>query len=233
MSTNVQQDPFAVADDAKLPPLTYFGQLFVDAHFVVLRKGVGKVPFDPAQHKPEERRTSIKIDLVPLPEMNLQWQVSRELIAESRNWAALVLPSLKALGVSSRELNKCWVKMELIETGRDYTDKNGNEKKETTMRFLSFYPDQDACRAAYLTGRPASGDGDGHNAANIAAEIPGFAPAEGPERAVAQQFIEPLAKQARIQNQANPRAKMVELIAANPLVSRFFTVDSPEVVAVL
>ena len=85
-------DPWDVASTATVAPRSYYGQLRLDTWFCVLQKGVGKVPFDDGQHSPDDRRTSVDIHLIPIAEQNVAFELKREPIAESREWAGIVLP---------------------------------------------------------------------------------------------------------------------------------------------
>jgi len=158
MATNPVQmdDPFETASNATLVPRNYYGQIQIDAWHCVLIKGQGKVPFDPTYHSRDDRRTAITISLLPLPEQNVQFDLARDLIAESREWAGIIWPSLRALGLTSaREAQGRWAKMQQVPSGRRYRNAAGEEKEATTFKFLALYPDEAACRAAYLaeTGR--------------------------------------------------------------------------------
>ncbi len=181
MATNapdVMIDPLDAASNATLAPRSYYGQIEIDAWFCVLERGKGKIVYDPQQHSPDQRRTAIKIALLPLPEQNVQFALEREMIAESREWAGIVLPSLKALGVNNvREANGKWAKMQQVPSGRKYRNAKGQEKEATTFRFLALYPDKAACRAAYMADRgqapeqepaaPAPDNGDGDKARKL------------------------------------------------------------------
>jgi hypothetical protein len=203
----------------------WFGQLFVDVYACVLQKGVGKVPFDPQTHDQSKRLTAIKMELVPLPEHDVDFTLLRELIAEFGGWPKVTLPSLHAVGIDLRNLNAAWVTVEMHGTGRMYTNSQGEEKEETTFVLLAVFEDQAACRAAFHAHRgqaeptPATatatapgGNGNGHN----------------PERATAAMFLNPLWAQA-----SGDLGKFAQLIAANPLTQKHFTLNSPEVVQVV
>ena len=103
--TNIDMnDPYAAADNAQVGARNYYGQVQLDIWFCGLVKGTGKVPYDPAVHK--QRATAIDILVLPIAEQNVSYEIKRELIAESREWASLVWASLKALGINStREAN--------------------------------------------------------------------------------------------------------------------------------
>lgn len=181
---SVSNDPWDVASEATLQPRSYFGQIQVDTWFCALVKGVGKEPFDPAKHK--QRATAVDISLLPIAEQNISFELKRETIAESPEWVRIIWQSLKDLGMTSlRDAHGKWAKMQQVPSGRKYRDKNGEEKEATTFRFLAIYPDEAACRAAYLadagkteepapapaavpTAAPSNGNGNGNHAAAIA-----------------------------------------------------------------
>lgn len=218
MSSN---DVWDQAANATVRPKVYFGQIFTDAFFCVLRKGIGKVPFDPGQHPADDKLACIKIDGQCTKRDGSSFVVQREEIAEFRDWAGIILPSVKALGIHPRELNEKWAKWRMVETGRTWVDKvSGETKKATTFQFLELFPDAAACQAA--------------EAALYNREVqPELAPASGgtvdpqqdPQREVAAKFLPALYAQAN-----GDAAKMAELLAANPLTSKYFDVNSVEVV---
>jgi len=200
MDTNVNHtadDPMDAASNATLAPRNYYGQIQVDAYFCALIKGVGKVPFDPQQHPNDKRCTAINISILPLAEQNVRFDIKRETIAESREWAGIVWPSLKGLGLTSlRQAHNAWAKMQQVPSGRKYRNAAGEEKEATTFKFLALYPTEDACRAAYF----AEGGKSNGTAAAAADEPLPLDPAAptGPNAhdiEVAKQFIKAFAKQ--------------------------------------
>lgn len=141
-------DPLESADNATLTR-DYYGQVLIDTWFCALVKGVGKVPFDPGNPEHKKRFTAIKIDLVPLPEMNITNPILREMIAESKEWVSYTLASIKALGIKTADLRNRWVRITFVETGDTYQNAAGETKNKTALKFLALYPDEAACRAAY------------------------------------------------------------------------------------
>lgn len=165
-------DPFASASSATLRPRETYGQVDIDAWYCALVKGQGKVPYDPVTHKDMNRCTAIDLTVSPLAEMNLQFSITRSMIAESREWAGITWKSVKALGITSaRELKDRWAKVVLVPTGRTYRNSAGEEKEATTLKFLALYESEDACRQAFYDETPATPD-DG----NLTDDepIPGF-----------------------------------------------------------
>lgn len=214
-------DPWAAASDPQVRDGTgrWFGQVYIDVWACVLRKGTGKVPFDPTQHNVNDRLTAIKMEVIPLAEHNVGFTLMREMIAEFGSWPKVTLPSIKALGVDLRTVDKAWVSVELKPTGRKYTSNSGETKDETTFAVLAVFKDQAACQEAFTIFNAGQED---HTA-------PATAPAEnGKEKEVASQFLKPL------WNASNGNQDMMaEMLAGNPLTSKFFTINSPEVQAVM
>ena len=222
MMTFQQDDPFDSASDPHLAPREYYGEASVDCWFCALVKGQGKVPYDPAQH--ERRATAIDISVQPVPEQNVTFAVARKMIAESREWAGIVWPSLKELGIESvRDLEGQWVKVTQVPTGRKYTSKQGETKEATTLKFLALYDDEAACRAACIaeTGAKASTGGVGH--------IPGFEDdkaadpteaADSKERETATQFLNVFIKQ-----HSGDKSAVWAAIQAMPMITKFYGED--------
>src|SRR5687768_5866954 len=102
--THDPDDPWASADCATWDPsFSVFGLVQAEVWYCALVKGVGKVPFDPAQHTADQRATAVTISVIPvLPD---QRPTERQLIAESSEWAKTVNPSIKALGTTLRGLH--------------------------------------------------------------------------------------------------------------------------------
>jgi len=211
--------------NAQPPSSTYFGQVTFDLWACALVKGMGRVPFDSNMHKPEQCRTAIDICITPLPSSNVTFNVERGVIAESREWAGIVLPSIKALGIEAKDLHEKWVRYEMVPTGRTYEAKDqagnltGETKQATTIKFLAVFNTLEEAEAAataqYGNGKESQ---------------PAPAPTNGgnPERDVALKFLPALVAQA-----GSDVAQLAGIIAANPLVSKYFDINSAEVIALL
>ncbi len=234
-------DPFESADKAQ--PRTggrhYFGSVLVDAWYAVLVKGEGKVVFDPAKHNADQRVTALEITLTPLPRDGVveYQQIRRELIAESAEWAKTIKPSLEKLGLTLKAVNNKWAHVEMVDTGRRYRNKAGEEKVATTFKFLAVYDSEADCRAAcdafYSTrsgtAQPPQQPQDVQTAAPTAPN--------GAERQMAAKFLPALFKTAA--EAAKTAGKPDEVmtffateIAKNGLTRKYFTLDSQEVIDV-
>lgn len=217
-------DPYESAENPQLRSAEFYGQMTTDSWFVVLEKGRGKVDFDATKHSIDQRRTAIKLAVVPLPEHNAKFDSVRDMIAESREWASIVLPSIKACGTTLRELNGKWVKIGFEKTGQTYTklDASGASvtKDSTVIVLKALYPDEAACRAAFLSER--GGSSAPHT------EPPAQATPAATEKATLLKFVVSIIEQCKGDQDA-----VAAKIAAMPLLSKHFTITSPEVVNAL
>lgn len=214
-------DPFDAATTAGEFAGVFYGKLEVTAQFVVLERGVGKSVFDDQKHDEKDRRTEISILLNPIDAMNMTMHIDRQIIAESAEWSRHVWPSARDLGVSNaRELNGRYVRAEMVKTGRTWNDKKSGEKREgTTFKFTAFFESLEACEEAYFADLGVSPTESDKAGSDDIAEL---------EKQTAEQFLPALVKQAD-----GDRGKLAELIANMPIISKHFTVDSPEVQALM
>lgn len=228
MTQTETYDPFEAAMNAKAPSgvRTLFGEMQADVWPCCLVKGEGKIPFDPTQHKTEDRRTAIDLTFIP---NRGQYNVDRKLIAESNEWAKIMLPSLKVLNTDLRGINGKFVQVQLVPTGRKYTDKNtGEEKEYTTFKFIAVYPDLEACQAAADAFFKANGADGAQPQAGSSAPAPAAAKGTLMTRDSAANFLK------GFWNAANGDVnKFLTNIAANPALAEHFDRNSPEVVALV
>jgi len=239
MTTQNFVDPWDTAEQAREPQFSniIWGKCEARSWWCVLEKGVGKVEFDPQMHNPDLRRTAIDIIIRPLAEMGLTFDLTRNMIAESREWAGIVLPSIRDLGISPKQLNGSWVKVQTVtltdKAGNPvtYTDGNGVIKEKTTLKFLAIFEDENACRADYLanSGKAHQQDTQYSGAAN------GNGSGTAKERETALKFLKVYVENAcRGQRDLDVIRKTLALnIAQQPLISKYFTVDSPEVIEMI
>lgn len=144
MTTN--NNPWESANDAQVPSQHYFGELTLNMWYCALIKGSGKVEYDPAQHSHLKRFTAIDLTFF-VPNPNGQaFSFERRLVAESKEWAGTILPSIKALNLTPLTVNKKWCHIEMVKTGT-YT-KNGEVKDLTNPRIIETFDNEQACLAA-------------------------------------------------------------------------------------
>lgn len=242
MPTNVltpvetEVDPFAAASDPDVivPNYDLFGKIDISASAVgfvkAVKDGAGNViekgrkePFNPTVH--EKRFTDVSVYIQPLPEIDIKFPKTCEenWIAEFKPWAAITLPSIKAAGFANvREINGKWARIARVPNGKKYINGQGETKDETTFKFVEFFADEDACRAAYIA--------NGGKSADHANAVPEADPSEA-ERQTAIAFLKVIVPTAcNGKTTADEKKAAVTLALANyPTVSKFFTADSPEV----
>lgn len=210
-------DPFDAATEAGERQPTYFGKMDCTASFVALIKGQGKVAWNEAMGQ-EQRRTEVALRLDPIDAMNLTRAVERNVIAESREWTGIVWASLRDLGVrNAREINGKYAKVELVKSGRSWTNKDGATVEGTTLKFLALYNSKAECEAAW----------ESENGGTVAHSQPatnGNGNGADPGRETALQFLPALVKGAN-----GDRQVLAQTIASMPMISKYFTIDSAEV----
>jgi len=216
----------------------YFGIVSIEAWHCQLVKGMGKLPFE-ENAKDENgnalrRYTAIDLAITPLPESGLTFEVSRTMLAEFGEWKDITLPSLKDLGIlDASTINSKYANVLMVPTGRKYTNSNGEQKDATGMQFLKVFQDRETCVAAYeakfgkskTTTEPAPGNGNGSKSES-----------NGNEKETAAKFAAALVTQALKASGGEfekARDALGKSLAKQPLVSKYFTVDSPEIVDLL
>lgn len=234
-------DPWTSAEGATWDStFSVFGLVQADVWYAALVKGIGKVPFDPLQHRPDQRVTAVTIAVVPVvPE---QQPTQRDMIAESSEWTKLVNPSIKALGTTLRGLHDRHAEAQLVPTGRTYTNAAGEVRAATTFKFVRLFGSEDACRVAAEESRrrraggpgPAAAPGDGSDAGPGTSGTSGTsrrpdapAPLEI-SRQVAAKFLAGLWSAS-----GKDLVRFGELLRTNAATAQHFDLDSPEVAAVI
>ena len=214
----------------------YFGLVSINAWHCQLVKGMGKVPFDGAAKDENgntlRRYTAIDLVITPLPESGLQFEISRNMLADFGEWKDTTLPSLKDLGIHEvSTINDRYAHVLMVPTGRKYTNANGEKKDATTMQFLAVFDDHAQCLAAYekahgksaTTTESAPGNNGGNGNGNK-------------DRETALKFAVALVNQALKQSNGEfekAREALSKSLATQPLVNNHFTVDSPEIIDLL
>jgi len=157
--------------------------------------------------------------MTPLADLKLTFNQERHMIAESKEWIEIVWASLKACGAThARNVHGMWCKVVQVPSGRKYTDKNGETKESTTLKFLELYPDEIACRDAYWKARGAAADNgiediEDHPVAGASAPVD----VDAKERATAQQFLRVMIAQLGYKQDA-----IAAWVATVPMVAKYF-----------
>lgn len=232
--TTTTVDPFDVATQAGNQLPVYYGRVDVTANFVVLQKGVGKLDYDESQHSTADRRTDVNFTINPIDATGSQFITQRDVIAESKAFRAILWPSLRKLGLNNvREANGLYAKFEFAKTGRTWQGRNG-EVEETTLKFLAVYKTEAEAEADYYAQQGGADDDNDAPAMSVDMDNDpgpsgnGNGASNTVERETAKAFLPPLVKQAN-----GDITMLTALLAGMDLVNKYFTIDSPEVQALL
>lgn len=220
-------------------PKHYFGEIaIVDDFDCVLRKGAGKVPFDPGVHRPEERLVALKIKIVCTKQDGSTYDLDQDDIT-SGSKHKMTLASLKTLGIVARgqlrELAGQYCQIVRVETGTKYQAKKasadgrvqaGDWLPETAMQFLAIYDDADACKAAEAEFYAPRGEGRNQPQPVTAADT-GSAPTIARDALIATLPALVMAAQKNT-------ATLQSILNGNPqYAANGITVASPEVLTLL
>jgi len=222
-------DPFASASDPTVQTYDLFGMVEISAWACALVKGTGKVPFD-AQNPAHKRFTAIDVFVQPLPEIDVKYPKTCEehWVAEFPEWAKITLPSIKATGFDNvREINGKYARVARVPSGKKYEKKDkatgqptGEMADETTFKFVEFFADEAACRAAYIAA--------GGQATN-STPAPVMDPNEA-EKATNYAFLKVIVTNAaRGKSTVAEAQEAIKLVLPQyPTVAKYYTEDSQE-----
>ena len=226
-------DPMSTAVEEAERPNFIYGQLEVSAAFIQF---VNKKKTVWTEHDdPKERRTEVTMVINPIEETGLTQLFTRSTICGNRGeWADIIWPSLRDVcGIKElRAADKKFVKVEVVKTGRKYTNKNGEEVENTTFKFHGLFTDKAGCVSAFSAdgGTPKStlNVAQPTNGAGDPMAIDMTANANNPERESSKAFLPMLVKAAG----GDLNQLKLTLASMSPL-NKYFTIDSPEVQALL
>ena len=218
-------DPMSTAVEEAERPNFIYGQLEVSAAFIQF---VNKKKTVWTEHDdPKERRTEVTMVINPIEETGLTQLFTRSTICGNRGeWADIIWPSLRDVcGIKElRAADKKFVKVEVVKTGRKYTNKNGEEVENTTFKFHGLFTDKAGCVSAF------SADGGTPKSTLNVAPAPGdpmvidmTANANNPERETSKQFLPMLVQGAK------DLAELKTMLSSMAPLNKYFTVDSAEV----
>ena len=231
--SNVTLDPMDNAVMEAERNNVVYGQLEIRAEFVMFANK-RKVQWVEGQDDPRDRRTEVTMLVGPIEQTGFTNFFTRNAICSNNNeWGTIVWPSLRddCKVENLRDAHLKWVKAEIVKTGRSYTNNRGQMVDNTTFKFLAIYNTEAECVKAYHddgnTPRMATPQGKlngGHSADTT------FASSESndAERQAALAFLPPLVKAAN-----GNRDMLATTLATLAPINKYFTIDSPEVAALL
>jgi hypothetical protein len=191
------------------------------------------IRYDPQLHS--WKKTYVQIVVYPLPETGSQYNTTITLTTGSDDYIKATMPSIKALGISPRDLPKYFVHGVRKPSGRTY--KKGDEVKEIQdSLFLEIFQSQDECAAAYLqwkAGSPASPLSD--NDFPALDPTPTTTTTTGPGNDILLKFARALVTSAAKDNKdlAAVTEKVRTQLDANPMMAGKYTADSPEILEMI
>lgn len=234
-------DPWEMASNPRQLASGFWGKVEIDVWTCALVKGVGKVPYNPAEHG--QPNTAIDLAILPLPEQNVQntKACERHLIAESTEWSKITWQSLKDLGITSvKDVREKWAHVEAVPTGKTYdkvNDQTGEKetRDKTEFKFIALFDNEEACLHDFQNSGsyvPASNQAANPAPAAQPAATPAPAAPAAPagQENVAIQFLRVIVKNACKDSKdlETIRNAVATQIAGYPVVKNVFTVDSPE-----
>jgi hypothetical protein len=246
----MSNDLFDTADNAveTKPEFSTWGECFVEMFEAVWPKGEGLQRFDPTIHKAADKFVRIEIAVIPLDEMNARFNAEFKGNVtgwNNRDWAAVTLPSIKALGIGARDIVGKWVKVTKKPNGKTYEKKKdgvktGEKGDLTDFLFMKVFASQDACLADYLATR--AGDPQTEESADafpVSEPAPQPIPSAQPTgpnddilRKFANAIVTSAAKQAN-KDMAQTLAIAGPQLAANPMLKGKFGPDSADVLEMI
>jgi len=191
----------------------------------------GKAPYDERTIDPKtgnqpRRYAAIDLKIEPLLESGMQYPVERNMVAEFGDWKEVTLPSLKDIGIlDASVLNGKYAHIQLIPTGTYVSKKDGQEKKLTAVKFLAVYDTREQCLAAMNGDNPTS-------PTPVVAPVPSNGNGNA-EKETALKFAKAFVANAIRQAGGDldkARGILALMIANQPVISKHYTVDSPEIV---
>jgi hypothetical protein len=149
------------------PEYATWGQVYAEFYEAIYDKSSRAFErFDANVHKVSDKFIRAEITIIPLDEMNARFNTEAKFSVTgyaNREWAAVTLPSIKALGISLRDLSNKWVKVTRKSNGKFYEKKtngvaSGEKKELTDFLFSKVFESQDACLQDYLirSGEPVT-----------------------------------------------------------------------------
>jgi len=222
----VMNDPWVVADNARPRDFEYYGQVKADCWFGFFPGGGAKpIPFDHQVHPIDKRTVMIDIQIIPVPEQNVSFDIRQSYTDFSLDWTKVTLPSIKAIGVDGiRALNNQYVRVGLVNGKREKKDDNGNKNGEfyKTFKFLEVFPDAASCSAAYSGAAPQQSEPD------PAADV-------DKDKATAFSFAKVVVEnKSRGQKDVQKVVQEVtETIAGMPMINKYYTGESPDILALI
>jgi hypothetical protein len=235
MTYQPASNPWDVANNPPEQTREVSGAVTINAWWCMLVPGQGKQPYDEKTLDPKtgnapRKYTAIDLTIEPLVESGMTFPVQRTMLAEFGEWKDVTLPSLRDIGfLDASQLNGKYARIELVPTGRKYTNSQGEEKEASAVKFVAVYDTREQCLAAMNGDNPTS------PTPVAAAPVPSNGNGNA-EKETALKFAKAFVANAMRQAGGDldkARGILAPMIANQPVISKHYTVDSPEIVALM
>ena len=134
--------------------------------------------FIPGVHAPKDKRVRIELLIIPIDEMNARYNVDQKFTQDSRDWASVTFPSIKALtvplGIKVQDIVGRFVLVNKKPNGKTYDKKDATTGQPTGQKgtlsdllFERIFASMDECTADYNGGVIG-----GEDFAPIAGDVP-------------------------------------------------------------
>lgn len=144
------------------PTYATWGECNLSMYEAVWQKGASAPEaFDANIHKASDKFIRAEISIIPLAEMEARFATEWKGNVtgwNNKEWATVILPSLRDAGINLRELNGKFVKVVRKPNGKFYEKKvagvgTGEKKELSDFLFVQMFANEDACRADFLAGK--------------------------------------------------------------------------------
>jgi len=241
-------DIFDQADNAveTKPEFSTWGQVAASFYEAIWAKGQpAPERFDASVHSPADKFIRAEIMIIPLDEMNAKFPAEFKGNVtgwNNRDWAAVILPSIKALNLSVRDIADKWVKVTKKPNGKFYEKKKdgvktGEKAELTDFLFVKLFASQDECLADFLAtkaGEPVTQASADAFPVDVPVQAVTAAPAQ-PGDAILEKFLKAIIDGAA--KNSKDLATVTEAVrvqlAGNPMLGKKFNVDMPEVLTLI
>lgn len=195
-----------------------FGQMMVDAQFVVWKKGE-RIRAWVEGESTENRTTQLTFRMNPLDLTGMTRMIEKQAIAIFSDWTRIIWPSLRDLGCKTpKEIEGKWAHAQLVPKQQD--------SPYTTFKFIAIYDNEADCIKAWenqFGSSEAHTPSSNGNGAAQAVSQPNDA-----ERTAALSFLP-----AIVNANKSDLTKLAAALAGMSPLNKYFTIDSPEVQALL
>ncbi len=227
----VTTNPWDEVNNPPEPTYNNYGEIYIDVFAGMFAPGYGIMPYDErtldANGNQVRKITAISLAIVPLAESGLNWDIKRTMPAKFGDWPSITLPSLRDIGVPDvSKINGKFAKIELVKNGQ----KSKAGKDMTAIKFLEIYDTRDECLRSYKQSKGETSE------PTPKVQAPVSQTTQSDPKVVAFAFVKSFAQVAKAQSggdKEKARSMLNTMIAEQAVTAKYYTIESPEVIALL